>query len=389
MIGRQTNNYYIMSETKGKYSIVYKNAYFGPNKCLVPVNCGNKDYYKTMEKRCEKCVAMACVDQDLKNRDLFKGEEVSSRAITLHFSGCNLNCKFCWAYPVRYSSFERKVEEVIEDIKCMCEEIRNSRNLGKKEIKVLILSGNEPLIQISHIVCLLDTIKNNLPIAPNFSKDFKVLIRTNGTLVSSKEKELMDLKKIGLNIKFQVSLKGVNKKQFEILSGSKPEYFEKQISGYKKLIEIFGKDNVYLTLGIYHNTDEFKLRYAGKKYNFKVEIIFPDGTKMDFNDFDEEIMKDENLRKELENSSLHKQYFEWFPTVKSKTKHNPDLSEIIQITCPKGRKFRCDFIELRKKCEKIANNQICDEDCRDLIAALHGKDLKAVREFKSREKNNN
>lgn len=283
----------------------------------------------------KNCCSMACVDADIPG--LFNGVN-NSYSITVHVGACNLDCGFCWAYPLRVDKNNRirTPKEVYDDIKCKfgCI-VESGQNKNSQPPSALIYSGLEPLLYSREIYETLDLVSKDEEL-----KKLKVLFRTNGTQASKSEisENLRKIHELGLDAKFQVSLKGVNPTQFEWLTRKPKEGFKDQLDGYDELVRIFGKENVNLTLGIYHF--ESGIRIGSEHFKgFPLILVDETGNKIDFTAYDLTVLKPEHLA-QLNDASLHKQNFEIFQTTDGKYgKHHLERSKIIRILCPNGQKF--------------------------------------------------
>ncbi len=333
----------------GAYKVNYRMQYARK----IGTSCAKKGVHGCVRglRGPDECCAMACVDADLPV--LFCNAH-NSYAITLHVGRCNLDCKFCWAYLLRNDKNERRrnSNQVFADIKCKYERIIESEQNKKSEPpSALIYSGLEPLISIPQIYETLKLVAENEEL-----RQLGVLIRTNGILANnSRIISILDkLSDLGLDCRFQVSLKGVNPQQFAWLTGKSSALFKRQLSGYDQLARIFSQENVMLTLGIYHCESGIKL---GSKVcdRFPLTLVDEAGAKIDFADYGEDLLKPP-YQALLSQEQLHRQYYEVFQTTEGEGQHHPQRDDIIRITCPVGHIFN----NLRS----IAQCKQCDDlDC--------------------------
>jgi len=206
--------------------------------------------------------------------------------VVLDVKGCNLNCRACWGYKLRYFSEDivKEPEDVLSDIKCRVERVRFLERKGYKTF-ALRVTGNEPSLQWEHVMELVRLVERERIFR-------KVIIETNGILFADKH-ELVEMigeiKKVHLDI--DISFKGVNPLQFKYIANAREELFYKQVYGFVNLFEFVkekGLENVSVNpvLGLNHSKNAL--------------IIFPWGEVMDFYDYDEvferEVLRRKGLR---------------------------------------------------------------------------------------------
>jgi len=79
--------------------------------------------------------------------------------IVLDIKGCNLNCKYCWGWKMRYLSedIRKTPQQVVEDILCRAHHVINDRIVAKSKyaIGVIRITGNEPTLQWKHLIEVL------------------------------------------------------------------------------------------------------------------------------------------------------------------------------------------------------------------------------------------
>lgn len=134
--------------------------------------------------------------------------------------GCNLRCKFCWAWnivtkPEKSGKFY-SAEEVANKV------ILTAEEKGFKRIRV---SGNEPTICREHLLELLEKIPEN----------YEFILETNGILIGHDESYAEDLSKFN-NVDVRVSLKGTTEQEFEKLSGANASAFKYQLQALENLL---------------------------------------------------------------------------------------------------------------------------------------------------------
>ena len=198
--------------------------------------------------------------------------------------GCNLNCRLCWGYKLRYeaSPIVKSVGDVLRDIACRCRAVSFLRRKGYR-MHALRFTGNEPSLQWSHVI-------NVVRGASDLGIFKKAIIETNGILFAERDDllgQLILLADSKIEVDIDVSFKGVNPRQFRYISGMPEEFFFKQIEGFVRLFDHVKELGLRMVrvnpvLGINHEPRYF---YRGRLLS--VEIIYPWGEKMNFYDYDE------------------------------------------------------------------------------------------------------
>lgn len=184
--------------------------------------------------------------------------------------GCILECDFCWSPASRPESMNEPTVE------------KNSAQISDDTIKTIMypsksfirFTGGEPTLYWDELLQVFSSLANDREMV-----NVPILIQTNGVLVGNGDIDLSELNKepIGkLKFLFELSLKGTNSEEFEILTGKPKELYEHQLSGYEKF-KTAQKNNNNLSfvtvLGVYHSS----IRGHRSKYAF----VYPsDGTLM-------------------------------------------------------------------------------------------------------------
>ena len=122
--------------------------------------------------------------------------------------GCNLRCVYCWAqrkvwYPEKYGEFYT--------IKAVY------KRLIKMKLSLVRISGGEPTICKKYLIELIKLIP----------KDIIFILETNGILLD--EDYVRDLSKFK-NLYVRVSLKGVDERTFEKITGAEGKFFNNQLN---------------------------------------------------------------------------------------------------------------------------------------------------------------
>ncbi len=127
--------------------------------------------------------------------------------------GCNLRCAYCWAQkkiwnPEKFGKYYSPREI--------------SEKLVKMDLSLIRISGGEPTICKRNLFDLINLIpKNTL-----------YILETNGILLD--ENYIKDLSKLK-NIYVRVSLKGIDEKTFETITGAEGKFFKNQLNALEML----------------------------------------------------------------------------------------------------------------------------------------------------------
>ncbi len=248
--------------------------------------------------------------------------------LVLDIKGCNLHCKYCWCWKMRYHSrdIKKSPEDVLRDLECRFDEVVKDRIVSKKgyRIGVIRITGNEPSLQWDHVKEVLRLVDRSEKL-----KGCKVIIETNG--VAFAKMDVKGLEELEINIDIDVSFKGVNYDQFEWLSSVKRDYFRYQIDGFVKLFDYYEGTNVNVNpvLGINH-AENYCVWKGGKKYVMDVEIVDRYGNKLDFYDYSKDFEEEVLSRKELRyDEAPFREYFGI----------NRDTTRLVVAVVYKGRRF--------------------------------------------------
>lgn len=99
------------------------------------------------------------------------------------------------------------------------------RTAGKKHLRQVRISGNEPAIGWEHLMKVLDLIDGR----------YLFILETNGILIGENEEYAKNLLKFK-NLHVRVSLKGTCRDEFSKLTGAFPEGFDLQNKALENLI---------------------------------------------------------------------------------------------------------------------------------------------------------
>ncbi len=138
--------------------------------------------------------------------------------------GCSFLCAYCWnysknLYPARFGKYYSP-QQVASHL------LRIAR---KRSFRLFRITGSEPVLgepSLDHLVQVIQTILNEMPRAV-------FILETNGFFLGYRT-DLIE--KINFrNLRIRVSLKGVNEKSFESISGVQREFFEYPLIALKEM----------------------------------------------------------------------------------------------------------------------------------------------------------
>jgi len=215
----------------------------------------------------------------------------------ISFFGCNFKCPLCFAQKYSYQDqyfqldSNRKTEVTPEDIaNSIIEFIDKHPNLC-----YIQLTGGEPNLNENRITQIVQSLKILDYELGKKNRKIRIIYQTNGYFIGQKDSDyLKNLFQDLLNLKnifilFEVSIKGTNKREFELLSGIKnAKGFEYQLKSYWLLKELItDKIQVVARLGFGHHRNTLHLinpengesLFLRKNWDEKFEEVFEDTTK--------------------------------------------------------------------------------------------------------------
>ena len=153
-----------------------------------------------LSKKTENIVA----NGDLKKYYRFRPTGFYGGISTADTVGCNLRCKFCWSGNSVWNSKNAgrfySSKDVADELQIIAQ---------KKGYRKLRISGGEPTIGRKHLIDLLKNIDEN----------FLFILETNGILLGF-DKTYVDELSNFKNIHVRVCLKGIDSKEFSMLTGA-------------------------------------------------------------------------------------------------------------------------------------------------------------------------
>lgn len=146
--------------------------------------------------------------------------------------GCNLRCVYCWAqkkiwHPEKFGEYYSP-----RDV---------SKKLVKMDVSLIRISGGEPTICKKNLFDLINLIPKNTV----------YILETNGILLN--EDFIEDLSKFK-NIYVRVSLKGIDEKTFENITGAERKFFNNQLNALELLKKYKIKHRAAILIDLF--TDE-------------------------------------------------------------------------------------------------------------------------------------
>ena len=134
--------------------------------------------------------------------------------------GCNMDCKFCWAWRFKNNY---SLGEFLPPSKAY-ERLR--RIAVKGGYGMMRLTGGEPTLSRRHLLDLISLAEKD---------GYLFIVETNGILIGDDPTYAMDLAR-HRNVFVRVSFKGVSEEEFVKLTGAVPEAFNLQFRALQNLV---------------------------------------------------------------------------------------------------------------------------------------------------------
>ncbi len=176
--------------------------------------------------------------------------------------GCNLRCRFCWAWSRGSYRF---------DIGYFC----SPENALKKLLSIALergyryirLSGAEPTLSKQHLIQMLSKLES-------LNVKVKFILETNGIEIALDDDFARQLAKFSRLI-VRVSIKGTSPETFHKITGAKPEYFDVQLKAIEKLIEhgLTPGEQVYPAVMLSFSTEEETERFIERLRNIHPALV--------------------------------------------------------------------------------------------------------------------
>lgn len=173
------------------------------------------------------------------------------------FSGCNLQCLFCWS-PASRPAVTEDPARTLTTREVVTGTIQSLRDKSRAFIR---FTGGEPTLQWFY----LNDALTELPAELGTQRP-PILIQTNGIEIGKGTARLDTLRSDPSQCYlFELSFKGTNRDEFALLTGKPAELFEQQVAGYQKLLDVSRASpnvRVVAVLGIYHSSIRGLSKYA-------------------------------------------------------------------------------------------------------------------------------
>lgn len=189
----------------------------------------------------------------------FRGGKWYGGVASADVIGCNLSCKFCWAWyfrdNVRKGSWHNHVEAG--------EKLVSIANRGGYEY--VRLTGGEPTIAWSHLTKLINYVT---------SRGYRFIVETNGILIGACEKLAEELSRYR-RILVRVSFKGVTPQEFSFLTGADESSWYLQLNALRNLLKSGLKpiENFYAAAMIGWSLDEDIEKFKQQLYDIHPDLI--------------------------------------------------------------------------------------------------------------------
>jgi len=166
--------------------------------------------------------------------------------------GCNLRCVYCWAQKKVWNA-ERYGE--FYTIKAV------SERLNKMKLSLVRISGGEPTICKKYLIELISLIP----------EDKLFILETNGILLD--ENYIRDLSKFK-NLYVRVSLKGVDERTFEKITGAEGKFFHNQLNSLDLLKKYEIKHRAAILINLFTESQIYNLGIPDLEYETLINYPF-------------------------------------------------------------------------------------------------------------------
>ncbi|MFC1487996.1 radical SAM protein [Thermoproteota archaeon] len=164
---------------------------------------------------------------------------------------CILGCEFCWSPASRPKNMKEPIVE-LSPTQVIDDTIKNIKNPLRSFIR---FTGGEPTLYWRELLQVFeyfaeDEMMINIPI----------LIQTNGISIGGRTTDMYELNKPPFNklkFLFELSIKGTNSEEFELLTRTTKKLYNHQLTAYKilKNLNSHNPNLSFITvLGIYHSS---------------------------------------------------------------------------------------------------------------------------------------
>ncbi len=190
----------------------------------------------------------------------FRGGKWYGGVASADVIGCNLSCKFCWAWYFKDSPKKGSWHSYVE----AGEKLVSIASRGGYEY--VRLTGGEPTIAWDHLVKLIDYVT---------SRGYRFIVETNGILIGACEKLSEELSKYRSRILVRVSFKGVTPQEFSFLTGASGSSWHLQLNALRNLLRSGLKpiENFYAAAMIGWSLDEDIEKFKQQLYNIHPDLV--------------------------------------------------------------------------------------------------------------------
>lgn len=139
--------------------------------------------------------------------------------------GCNMRCKFCWAWYFTWGDTSKGSFYTASDVAKKLVEL--SRRSGYTRTR---LSGGEPTIGFNHLLKVAEAILSN---------DLTFVLETNGILLGYYREYSEAMASFrGAGIEIRISVKGTSPEEFQELTGADPSFWFTQLNALRNLLDV-------------------------------------------------------------------------------------------------------------------------------------------------------
>ncbi len=150
----------------------------------------------------------------------FRRDKWYGGCVTGDLAGCNLRCRFCWAYKIAWGCRGVYLKPIDA-----WEKIKSRAKGGVRRARV---SGGEPTITMNHLKSLIELAVND---------GFEFILETNGVLIGLNEGYARLLAGFGgCGVEVRVSIKGCSPNEFYKLTGADPRFWWSQVRALELLV---------------------------------------------------------------------------------------------------------------------------------------------------------
>ncbi|TXT62641.1 MAG: putative Fe-S oxidoreductase [Promethearchaeota archaeon] len=166
--------------------------------------------------------------------------------------GCNLRCVYCWAQkkvwnPKRIGRFYSPAE--------VCQKLLNFKQ------PLIRISGGEPTLCKNHLLLVIESLPKNA----------LFILETNGILLDENYVKLMSNYD---NLYVRVSLKGVDERSFEKITGAEGKYFANQLKALELLNKYKIEHRAAILVDLFNKEDIQKLNLPNLEYESLIKYPF-------------------------------------------------------------------------------------------------------------------